>query len=169
MALAQTASDAAILDLPDEAATRRLGRALASVLRAGDVIALSGELGAGKTSLARTVIQALPSADGSDEEAVPSPTFTLVQIYDRAPAPLWHFDLFRLEAADEALELGIEEALAEGISLIEWPERLGAFLPAERLDLRLDFAASASARRATLTPYGAWCERLPAVLARCHG
>jgi tRNA threonylcarbamoyladenosine biosynthesis protein TsaE len=154
-----TPSDADIrIALPDEAATARLAASLAKIARAGDVIALRGTLGAGKTSFARAFIAAL----GGGAE-VPSPTFTLVQVYDVAPAPVWHFDLYRTSAPDEALELGIEEAFARAISLIEWPERLGDLLPAERLDVALDFGAGETERRATLTGQGAWRGRLEAL------
>jgi tRNA threonylcarbamoyladenosine biosynthesis protein TsaE len=137
------------LALPDEAATAALARALAALARVGDVIALGGELGAGKTSL---VI-----------EEVPSPTFTLVQIYEREPAPVWHFDLFRLEHPQEVHELGLEEALSGGITLIEWPERLGPLLPPERLEVRLHFAEDPGARRAELVADGDWRKRLASV------
>ncbi len=161
-----------VLELPDEAATARLARSLAAVARAGDVIALAGELGSGKTVFARAFINALPPpkpAPASDAppgappgapEEVPSPTFTLLQTYQRAPAPVWHFDLYRLERPEEIHEIGFEEGLGEAIVLIEWPERLGPLLPAERLELRLDFAERAEARRATLTGTGSWTRRL---------
>ena len=129
-----------------------------AVARAGDVIALIGDLGSGKTSFARAYINALPGS-GSEED-VPSPTFTLVQSYERAPAEVWHFDLYRVNRPDEAFELGIEEALAEGITLIEWPERLGPLLPAERLDIAFSFADEPDARHAVLTGYGSWAGRL---------
>ncbi len=169
--MARATSETLFLDLPDETATRRLGGALAGLLRAGDVVALSGGLGSGKTSLARAAIRAMPGPAGEtlDDEEVPSPTFTLVQIYERRPAPVWHFDLFRLEAPEEALELGLEEALAEGISLIEWPERLGDLLPAERLELQLDFAGAPQARRAGLRGRGDWPARVQSVMSLCHG
>jgi len=114
-----------------EAGTAMIAGAVARVCAAGDVIALSGVLGSGKTVFARGFVRALT---GPDEE-VPSPTFTLVQTYPADPAPIHHFDLYRLEEAEEAWELGIEDAFAEGISLIEWPERLGALLPVNRLDV----------------------------------
>jgi len=153
--------------LDSEAATAALARALAALARPGDVIALSGELGSGKTSFARGFINALPRTDapglaGAQEE-VPSPTFTLVQIYERAPAPVWHFDLYRLKAPEEVLELGLEEALGEAIVLIEWPERLGAFLPAARLDVVLRFGAAPDAREAELIGGGDWRARLDAI------
>lgn len=149
-----SAPDALTFDLPDEAATAALAQRLAPLLRTGDVIALFGDLGAGKTAFVRALVNALP---GPAEE-VPSPTFTLVQTYHRVELELWHFDLYRLETADEAWELGLEEALAEGVSLIEWPERLGAALPVERLEVHLQHAGAG--RRASLCASGAWQARL---------
>ena len=167
MVLPQSASEEITLSLRDQAATERLARLLAGLLAPGDLVALGGELGAGKTCLARAAINALPRPDGSlgPPEEVPSPTFTLVQVYERRPAAVWHFDLFRLEAPEEALELGLEEALAEGIALIEWPARLGPLLPRDRLDLSLAFATRPEARRARLAAHGRWRERLPALFA----
>src|SRR6266700_1981101 len=113
-----------VIDLPDEAATAALAARIASLARPGDVIALKGELGAGKTSFARAFIRAR-----NGREAVPSPTFTLVQTYELPGGAVWHFDLYRLHSPEEAWELGIEEAFHAGIALIEWPERLGSLLP----------------------------------------
>lgn len=124
--------------LNSESSTLALGAALAGPARRGHVIALSGPLGAGKTTLARGFIHKLA---GADEEVV-SPTFTLVQVYDTATTPIWHFDLYRLDKPEDALELGLEEALANAITVIEWPERLGAFLPAARLDVILSSAGA---------------------------
>ena len=149
------------LRLDDRAATEALARRVAPLLRAGDLVALWGDLGSGKTSFARALIGALPAADPAVEpEEVPSPTFTLVQIYDRRPAPVWHFDLYRIRDPEEVLELGFEQALAEAVSLVEWPERLGALLPEDRLDLRLDFGPAPEARVARLEGHGAWAARL---------
>jgi tRNA threonylcarbamoyladenosine biosynthesis protein TsaE len=152
------------VDLPDEAATAHLARRLAALARGGDVIALWGDLGAGKTLFARAFINALPrpggGAETAPEEEVPSPTFTLVQVYDRAPAPVWHIDLYRIEDPSEARELGLDEAFAEGISLIEWPDRLGDRLPAGRLDLVLDFVERPESRRAGLHGGPDWRARL---------
>lgn len=149
------------LSLPDLAATEALGRALARLVRRGDVIALFGDLGAGKTALARALVRALPGPAGAAEEEVPSPTFTLVQIYERRPAPVWHFDLYRLESAAEVEELGLSEALADGISLIEWPERLGGRdLPPDALQVTLTFDETGNARRAQLEGGGDWPARL---------
>ena len=143
-------------DLPDAAATQALGAALAQRLKAGDVVALLGDLGAGKTELARGLIRALFGADTE----VPSPTFTLEQTYEdeAVPLSLWHFDLYRLEDPEEAFELGIEDAFADAVSLIEWPERLGRYLPAHRLEIALSHADKG--RRATLSGGGDWPERL---------
>ena len=105
--------------LPDEAATDRLGEDIAAALRPGDVVALEGDLGAGKTTLARAIIRAIAADPQLD---VPSPTFTLVQSYDLR-IPVHHFDLYRLSGADELEELGLSEALADGAALVEWPER----------------------------------------------
>lgn len=146
------------VDLPDEAATRTLAGRLAALACPGDVIALAGELGCGKTVFARAFIR----ARGGSEE-VPSPTFTLVQVYPLAGGTVYHFDLFRLSGAEETLELGMDEAFAEGISLIEWPERLGALLPADRLDVTLAQGPTPDARIACLTAHGNWRARLDAL------
>ena len=144
------------IQLDDEAATERLAVAIAGVARAGDVIALSGELGAGKTVFARAFIH----ASGGAGEEVPSPTFTLVQRYELARCPVNHFDLFRVEAPGEVVELGLEDALGDGITLIEWPERMGGYLPADRLDVQLCFAVGRNSRRAQLLGHGDWVGRL---------
>ena len=158
---ARAASAAIVIDLPDEAATCRLGRRIAAVTRKGDVIALWGDLGSGKTTLARALIRAIPVLPGSaGDDEVPSPTFTLVQTYPRAPAEIWHFDLFRIEQAEDVYELGIEEALDEGIALIEWPERMAALLPEERLDVKLRFPPGREGRTAILIPGPGWEGRL---------
>ena len=136
--------------LPDEAATARLGAAIARVLRPGEAVCLSGPLGAGKSTLARALIRALTSPD----EDVPSPTFTLVQFYEGARLKVAHFDLYRLTSADEAYEIGLDEALDDGAAVIEWPERLDGHLPGDRLDIEI--ALEGAGRSARLTPYGAW-------------
>jgi tRNA threonylcarbamoyladenosine biosynthesis protein TsaE len=150
-----------VINLPDEAATARLASRLAALSRRGDIIALSGDLGAGKTVFARAFIRARLRRD----EEVPSPTFTLVQIYEAPEAAVWHFDLYRLAAPGEAWELGIEEAFAAGIVLIEWPDRLGPLLPAGRLDLTLEFGEDAEARRAVVAAAGEWQTRLAGLAA----
>ena len=114
------------MSLPDERATDQLGATLATRLRIGDIIGLKGELGAGKTTLARAILRA---AAEDARLIVPSPTFTLVEVYDTPKGAYWHFDLYRLDDPEQVYELGWEEALAEGIVLLEWPERLGPLLP----------------------------------------
>ncbi|WP_428668681.1 tRNA (adenosine(37)-N6)-threonylcarbamoyltransferase complex ATPase subunit type 1 TsaE [Reyranella sp.] len=114
------------MSLPDERATDQLGATLAARLRIGDVVGLKGDLGAGKTTLARAILRA---AAGDERLIVPSPTFTLVEVYETPRGSFWHFDLYRLETPEQVFELGWEEALAEGISIVEWPERLGSLLP----------------------------------------
>ena len=146
-----------MITLASEKDTLALGAALATQTRRGDVIALAGPLGAGKTTLARGFIQKLTTGD----EEVVSPTFTLVQVYDTADVPIWHFDLYRLTKADDALELGFAEAFATGISLIEWPERLGALLPAASLNVAL--SVRGEYRQAVLSGGPAWAERIAAV------
>ncbi len=146
--------------LPDADATEALARRLAPLLSGGDVILLTGDLGSGKTSFARALIRALPAADESDcsAEEVPSPTFTLVQVYERRVAPVWHFDLYRLSAAEEVYELGWEEALGEAILLVEWPERLGGLTPEGALTIGFTFEGEG--RRATLDGGPGWQARL---------
>ena len=114
------------MSLPDERATDGLGATLAARLRIGDVVGLKGELGTGKTTLARAILRA---AAEDARLIVPSPTFTLVEVYETPRGSFWHFDLYRLETPEQVFELGWEEALAEGISIIEWPDRLGPLLP----------------------------------------
>ena len=137
--------------LEGEAATARLGAAVAAELKPGDVVCLSGPLGAGKSTLARGLIRSLTTAN----EEVPSPTFTLVQFYDGA-TPVAHFDLYRLTSPDEAFELGLDEALEDGAAVIEWPQRLEGRLPPDRLDIEIAFDETGEGRRARLTPHGAW-------------
>lgn len=152
---------ALVLALANEAATGRFAARLARLARRGDVIALHGELGSGKTTFARAFIRARLG----ESLEVPSPTFTLVEIYDggdSAPA-IWHFDLFRLNGADEARELGFEEALADDISLIEWPERLGPLLPAERLALTFVAGPTPESRSLTVQPSASWRDRIGAL------
>jgi tRNA threonylcarbamoyladenosine biosynthesis protein TsaE len=145
-----------ILMLADEAATARLGAALAAHLRAGEAICLTGPLGAGKSTLARALVRALTRPD----EEVPSPTFTLVQFYEGATLALAHFDLYRLSSADEAYEIGLDEALDEGAAVIEWPERLDGRLPPDRLDIDIAPVLGGDAREARLTAHGALKSRL---------
>jgi len=143
--------------------TARLAQVLASALRSGDVILLSGPLGAGKSALARSVIRALTRSD----EPAPSPTFTLVQTYSAERFDIWHLDLYRLSDPSEASELGLEEAMRAGVLLVEWPERLDGWWPGDRLEITLSADADASTvevedepRNVTLRARGAWMDRL---------
>ena len=122
------------LEFSDLQATQRFGGLLAGRLRAGDVIALSGALGAGKSVLARAIIQAVDAA----QDDVPSPTFTLVQQYALADGtPLWHLDLYRIETPQEAMALGLDDAFIDAVCLIEWPDRLQKLLPKTNLSIHL--------------------------------
>ena len=156
-------------DLPDPDKTGRIAGVLARIVRSGDVLALWGDLGAGKTTFARGFIGALSGG----EEVVPSPTFTLVQTYPAviagAAAEVWHFDFYRLKRPADAYETGIEEAFAGGISLIEWPDRLGSLLPRRRLDVTLAPGASADSRRLTLAGGQDWAVRLAPIKASLMG
>lgn len=137
------------LDLPDEAATLRLGEALAAMLRPGDVVTFAGPLGAGKTTLARHLLRGFA---GDDTIEVPSPTFTLVQPYESSAFrfPVWHVDLYRIGSAAELDELGLDDALARGAALlVEWPERASERWPASRIEVAL--AAAGDSRVASVT------------------
>lgn len=125
------------LDIPSVLETQDLGAKLADLLRRGDVVALRGTLGAGKTTLARAVIR--KRAENPTLE-VPSPTFAIVQTHDLEP-PIHHVDLYRLENGEEIVELGLEEAFDGAITLIEWPERLGSHLPGKALIVTMDESA----------------------------
>lgn len=151
---AEALTDSRSVSLADADETVALGRRLGAVLGGGDVVCLQGELGAGKTTLARGVIEAWT---GEADEA-PSPTYTLVQTYLGGRGELWHCDLYRLKHPEEAWELGLEEAFVAAACLIEWPERLGARLPRDRLDIAL--SPDGSGRRAALTAHGAWRTRI---------
>lgn len=145
------------LDLPDAETTERLGRALAGSMRIGDVVALSGSLGAGKTTLARGVLAGL----GLEEEA-PSPSYPLVIAYDvpELRVPLWHVDLYRIEDAGELDELGLDEVRGDVALLVEWPERMGARLWSDALQLTLHDGQGAG-RRLTWQAPAAWEDRWP--------
>ena len=132
-------------------ATDALGRALAPALAPGDVVALSGPLGAGKSHLARAVIRARL---GDPEAEVPSPTYTLVNVYAAGEAEIWHADLYRVDA-EEVAEIGLADALAHGILLVEWPDRWPD-LPDRRLDVAL--APAGAGRDVTITARGAGWE-----------
>lgn len=144
-------------ELKDEAATGALGKRLAAVLRPGDVVALSGGLGAGKTTLARAILAGLGHAG-----EVPSPTFAIVQPYEPPDVriPVWHVDLYRIEAPGEALELGLEDARREAALIVEWPDRLDEAFWDDALRLHIavepDDRDRPAARRLTATVPQAW-------------
>jgi len=138
---------------PDE--TEAFGRRLAGALRPGDVVALYGDLGAGKTTLARGLLRGLGVA-----EDVASPTFPIVLPYDDLPVPVWHVDLYRIEDESELAELALDEALADGALLIEWPERLGTALWPHALRLTLSREGE-GARALTAEVPPAWGDRWP--------
>jgi tRNA threonylcarbamoyladenosine biosynthesis protein TsaE len=146
-----------VIRLVGAEAVEALGARLADLVRPGDVIALSGDLGAGKTTLARGLLQAL----GLAGEA-PSPTFTIVQTYEppEVRLPVWHVDLYRIDDPQEAIELGLDEAFDTAVVVLEWPERLGALLPRNALRLRLDGAGEGE-RRLTAEVPPAWEARWP--------
>ncbi len=138
------------LSLPDVAATRALGARIAAGLSAGDLVALEGDLGAGKTTLARAILRSL-----GVREDVPSPTFTLVQLYETPGLTVRHYDLYRIENANEIAELGIDEAVEDGAALVEWPERAGGRLPGALLHVGLQ-ATEADSRTASLSGPAKW-------------
>lgn len=138
------------VELPDATATTALGARIAAGLAPGDAVALEGDLGAGKTTLARAILRAL----GVTEE-VPSPTFTLVQQYDTKRLSVRHYDLYRIANAAEIGELGLDEALDDGAALIEWPERAGGRLPADMLHVALTISGPVS-RKAHLRGPAKW-------------
>ena len=140
--------------IADMAATEAAGQAIAAQLRPGDVVTLSGPLGAGKTSLARAILTAL-----GHEGDVPSPTFAIVQPYEVLTPPVWHADLYRIEYPAELEELGLDEA-SEGILLVVWPERASEGVWPEALRLTLDFAPD-GARRLTAEVPPSWQSRWP--------
>lgn len=139
--------------LTDAAATERLGAALGVVLRPGDAVMLRGPLGAGKSALARAAILSRLAAENRVEDA-PSPTYTLVQTYETGAGEIWHADLYRLNDPTEALELGLGDAFAAAVCLIEWPDRLGPFLPVRALDVTLDMQPGGDGRSVVVTPHG---------------
>jgi hypothetical protein len=148
-----------VIDLPGERATSALAQELAAELRANDLVTLTGDLGSGKTTFARALIRAI--AQEPDLE-VPSPTFTLMQVYDAPATRIVHCDLFRVQSADELAELGWEEASDGALVLVEWADRAGAALNSDRLDVAfiLEPEEGPEHRVVVLTGYGAWARRV---------
>ena len=141
--------------LADAAATEFLGHELALVARPNALIALHGELGAGKTLLARALVRALADGQAID---VPSPTFTLVQTFEETRIPVAHADLYRLASGDDLSELGLDELIESHLLILEWPDRLTRHLTANRLDVEL--AVADDGRIARLTGHGSWTRAL---------
>jgi tRNA threonylcarbamoyl adenosine modification protein YjeE len=141
----------------DEAGTRRVAEDLAMILARGDVIALEGDLGMGKTAFARALLRALADDDALE---VPSPTFTLAQVYETPALTVTHFDLYRLADPGELTEIGFDDAIAGGAALVEWPDRAGRALPASTLTIAIDETATADGRRFTFSGDDRWRSRL---------
>ena len=144
--------------LSDPEATDQMARAVAVHLKPGDTILLEGDIGAGKSHFARAVIRAIVG----EAEDVPSPTFTLVQVYDGPDCEIWHSDLYRLTSVAEVDELGLFEAFETAICLVEWPDILGNDLPQSAL--RLTFEARATDHRMTIHAPATWQTRLEGLL-----
>ena len=146
----------------DEAGLQPLADLLAAELRRGDVLALSGDLGAGKSTLARALIRAALDEPAAE---VPSPTFTLAQTYETPRIHITHFDLYRLSDASEVSEIGFEDAVANGAVLIEWPDRATSLMGADRLDVVLAEADGGARRSVSMTGHGSWAHRLARIRA----
>src|SRR6202521_5746545 len=144
--------------LANEQATRRLAMDVAAMLMPGDLVTLSGDLGAGKTTLARALIRHL-AADQTI--AVPSPTFTLMQSYDLPRFPLVHADLYRLEGPGELAELGFDDLPKEAVVLLEWPDRAAGVLPPDRFDIAFTLSPQHGTeyRNVRVTGYGSFAPR----------
>lgn len=150
------------LYLADERQTARLGATLAPLLGPGDTVLLRGDLGAGKSALARAAIGA---ALEDPEVEIPSPSYTLVNIYEIARGQIWHADLYRLSGDAEELEqLGLDDAIGAALVFIEWPERLGSTVPERRLEIALS-APHEGGRDVVVTLFGAGWDGIAALLA----
>lgn len=143
-------------NISDLQETKKLSEKLGELLTPQDIVTFSGNLGAGKTTFVKFLIQSIVK----QEIPVTSPTFNLVQIYETKRFPIWHFDMYRLRHSDEVFELGYEEALSEGVSLIEWPEKMQEFLPKDRLDVIIK-TVDVNKRVIEFIPHGEWKNRTP--------
>lgn len=146
--------------------TKRLGQKLASLIKAGDVITLTGDLGAGKTLL----VQGIASALGIDIADVTSPTYTILNVYDARVLPIYHFDLYRLEEAEALYDVGFDEYInGEGLSLVEWADKFPTSMPEELLQIKIERGVDQSERLLTITPIGEryrkLCEELKTIVA----
>src|SRR5215831_6826996 len=164
MALTTSATSSFSVALPDEHATRRLAIDIANSLNAGDFVTLSGDLGAGKTTLVRALIRYLA---GDPAIEVPSPTFTLMQTYELPQFPLVHADFFRLSGSAELAELGLDDLPPGAVLLLEWPDRAPGFVPPNRLDVELILTPKLKLefRRASVTGYGTFAPRVDRLAA----
>lgn len=143
--------------LATEEDTQEFAAQIAAILRIGDTLLLSGDIGAGKSAFSRAVIRAHAQADID----VPSPTFTLVQTYAFDDFEIWHCDLYRLTHPDEALELGLDQAFETAVCLIEWPDRLGGDAPDNALTLH--FAANETGHSVSFSASDSWAARLDGI------
>lgn len=144
--------------LRGEEGTCLLGKMIASSVERNDLICLKGELGSGKTSFARAFISTL----NKDARDITSPTFALLHTYESTKGMIWHFDLYRLKSQSELLELGLKEALREGVTLIEWPEIAETYLPDSRIEITFSYTEDNNARNFELVAYG---DRIEAIRA----
>lgn len=140
--------------LATENHTKLLAESLAKIAKKGDIFLLKGDLGSGKTTFSRFFIQSFLG----EKEEVPSPTFTILQTYFAKEFVIWHLDLYRIKDSSELIELGVEDAFYEGVSLIEWPERLGSYKPKKFLSLL--FNVEKDERTVTIDAFGEWDRRL---------
>jgi tRNA threonylcarbamoyl adenosine modification protein YjeE len=147
------------IELPDEAATRALASDVAAFVGPGDLITLSGDLGAGKSTFARALLRCLAN---DPELETPSPTFTLMQVYETARFPVVHADLYRVKESEELIELGWSEAAEGALVVVEWAERAGRELANDRLDVALftDVNRGPTFRRAEISGHGTMTRRL---------
>ncbi len=146
--------------LDNLSATRQLAEKLSALLKIGDIIGFEGNLGVGKTEFCRALIHGL-----GYKEDVPSPTFSLVQIYeppmdDLKTAPVWHLDLYRLDQPQDVLELGIDDGFDTAITLIEWPDRMGRYLPDQHLQILLSMDDHEGGRKMIIRGDDHWKARL---------
>ena len=144
------------LYLTDFEASEKFAERIARKLNPGDVIGLSGYLGIGKTAIARSIIKTLMTTYNLPQCEIPSPTFTLVEQYDLPPFSIFHIDLYRINDVEDIFELGIEEIFNFGVSLIEWPDRLGKLRPHNMLDLRLFPGEDEKSRVIQVENSGSW-------------
>ena len=154
------------LSLRNASETERLARRISNAALPGDTICLAGDLGSGKTTFARAFIRARAARCGIEVGDVPSPTFTLVQLYEMPVGNIWHFDLYRLDHPDEAIELGIDDVSRDGISLIEWPDRLPELTFTTRLDLTFEFGGREDERHVKVSGDRSWRDRVAELLQR---